>query len=130
MSNEELAEAVQRLNLEKMYAQAYNDLNPAPKQVEKGQNFAKKFLNDAVKPAAINAGKDVLTKFATKQASKLLGLDEKQVNDGMEALKKEAAALGLKSKIADAKKNINEVDKYFDQEEKNKQNQSNSGSLS
>ena len=130
MSNEELAEAVQRLNLEKMYTQAYNDLNPAPKQVEKGQNFAKKFLNDAVKPAAINAGKDVLTKFATKQANKLLGLDEKQVNDGMEALKKEAAALGFKSKIADAKKNINEVDKYFDQEEKNKQNQSNSGSNS
>lgn len=125
MSNEELAEGVQRLNLEKMYTQAYNDLNPAPKQVEKGQSFAKKFLNDAVKSAAINAGKDILTKYATKQASKLLGLD-----DNMETLKKEADKLVLKSKMASAKKNINEVGKYFGQEEKNKQNQSNSGSNS
>lgn len=126
MSNEELAAATQRLNLERMYKQAYNDLNPAPKQVEKGQNFAKKFLNEAIKPAAITVGKDVLTKFATKQASKLLGLDEKKVKDEMEALKKEADELGLKSKIASAKKNINEVNKYFDQEEKDKQNQSKS----
>lgn len=128
MSNEELAAATQRLNMERMYKQAYNDLNPAPKQIEKGQNFAKKFLNEAIKPAAINAGKDVLTKFATKQASKLLGLDEKKVKDGMEALKKEADELGLKSKIAAAKKNINEVNKYFEQENKDKQNQSNSTS--
>lgn len=46
----------------------------------------------------------------------------------MEALKKEADELGLKSKIAAAKKNINEVNKYFEQENKDKQNQSNSTS--
>lgn len=128
MSNEELIAATQRLNLERMYKQSYNDLNPAPKQVEKGQSFAKKFLNEAIKPAAINAGKDVLTKFATKQASKLLGLNEKQVKDGMEALKKEADELKLKSQIASAKQNIDKVDTYFKDKSKPKpEDQTNSG---
>lgn len=135
MSNEELAAATQRLNMERMYKQAYNDLNPAPKQVEKGQNFAKKFLNEAIKPAAINAGKDVLTKFATKQASKLLGLEPKEVKkavDAMDELRKEAEKMKLQSQISSAKKNMYDNDKYLkeqqQQDEKDKQNQSNSTS--
>lgn len=82
MSTTELAEAVRRLELIKRY----NDLSP--KEVSAG----KRLVDEIIKPAATNAGKTVLTDFATKKSKKLLGLDQ---DDPMESLKKKVDQLDL-----------------------------------
>jgi hypothetical protein len=50
--------------------------------------FGSKFLNEAVVPAAVNAGKNALEKFLTKKVSDALGLNEKDTSNALDALKR------------------------------------------
>lgn len=120
MTNEELQSAIDRLNLERSYKQLYSQVNPQQPKVEKGKNFAKRFLDDAVKPAAIEAGKDVLKKFAVDRAEKALGLKSGTVKDPLDELSKEAKKYEYKSKISAAKKVIDMNEEYFKNKEKSK----------
>ena len=94
-SNEELKAMTDRMTVEKNFIDAKRNLAAVtPKQVNKGKEFAKNIFNDAIKPAAVNAGKAYLEK-AMKEA---LGIKP----DEMELLKKEAEKAGYKKKIYEA----------------------------
>ena len=94
-SNEELKAMTDRMTVEKNFIDAKRNLAAVtPKQVNKGKEFAKNIFNDAIKPAAVNAGKAYLEK-AIKEA---LGIKP----DEMELLKKEAEKAGYKKKIYEA----------------------------
>lgn len=73
MSDQELQAAINRKRLEAEYAR----LNP--KQVSKGQKFAKAVMNDVVIPAAKNVGKA----YIEQQLKKALGIkiEEKKKKD-------------------------------------------------
>lgn len=73
MSDQELQAAINRKRLEAEYAR----LNP--KQVSKGQKFAKAVMNDVVIPAAKNVGKA----YVEQQLKKALGItiEEKKKKD-------------------------------------------------
>lgn len=93
MTDEELRQKIARIQLENQY-KALN-----PKKVSAGEKFAKTVLNDVIAPAAKNAGRQYLE----KSLKKYLGLDEKQV-DELSKLRKEAEEWGYRSKIATAKR--------------------------
>lgn len=93
MTDEELRQKIQRIQLENQY-RALN-----PKKVSAGEKFAKTVLNDVIAPAAKNAGRQYLEKSLKKS----LGLDEKQV-DELSKLRREAEEWGYRSKIAAAKR--------------------------
>ncbi len=110
MTDEELRQKIQRIQLENQY----RSLNP--KKVSAGEKFAKSVLNDVVAPAAKNVGKQYLEKSLKKS----LGLDEKQV-DELSKLKKEAEEWGYRSKIATAKRVVeNGVPNKVNQNSSNK----------
>lgn len=90
MTDDEIRTAIARKQLEKQYDQ----LHPAPPAKE---SFAKKFINDAVKPAMINSGKKALEGFMDKTVKNLLA--DKVDPDSYEALKKTYDKLEIKSKI-------------------------------
>ena len=73
MSDQELQAAINRKRLEVEYAR----LNP--KQVSRGQRFAKAVMNDVVVPAAKNVGKA----YIEQQLKKALGIknEEKKKKD-------------------------------------------------
>lgn len=86
MTDDELRTAIARKQLENMYAQYH----PQPKPPE---SFGKRFVNDAVKPAAINAGKDFIEKSLKKVAGDILK-DKVDPNSlaGLEAANKKLRA--------------------------------------
>lgn len=86
MTDDELRTAIARKQLENMYAQYH----PQPKPPE---SFGKRFVNDAVKPAAINAGKDFIEKSLKKVAGDILK-DKVDPNSlaGLEATNKKLRA--------------------------------------
>lgn len=64
MSDEELKEVVNRLNMERMYKQ----LNP--EQVSVGKKFADKVMKDVVAPAATEVGKNILKDYMMSAVKK------------------------------------------------------------
>lgn len=107
MTAEELQSRIDKLNLEKRYKQLMDETNPSAQTVSAGKSVVKKFINEAVVPAAVSAGKAALTEKLTEQAKKQLGLTD---ND-LSVLKKEADTWDLKQKISNAKKTIHDNDK-------------------
>lgn len=89
LTNEELASAIRRAELEKRY----NELHP--EQVSAG----KAFVNNVLGPKLKQASADIITNAATKQAKKFLGLNDV---DELGALKKEVDNLELKKRKAQA----------------------------
>lgn len=103
MSLDELMNAKKRLEMERDYKKLFDQLNPPDKVVEEGKSFAKKFWDEAAKPAMVTAGKTLLTDALNKEVKKIVG---DKADKAMEKLKKEADKLDLESKIQRAKKNI------------------------
>jgi hypothetical protein len=71
MSDTELQREINRLQMEQRYAQL------TPEQMSKGRKFASTIGNDVLKPALINASKNVVQDYATKVAKDALGLNTK-----------------------------------------------------
>ena len=111
MTNKELQEHTNRMQLEKNYYEAQRNLANAmpPKPVSKGQKIAEKFLNEAIVPAATSAGKNLMD----KAMNKALGIDNK---DTLAELKKTFDTLDYQQKID----KIKNPDKYLNWEEKTK----------
>ena len=98
-------------NLEKKYYEAQKNLADAmpPKPVSKGEQIAKKFLDEAITPAAISAGKNLMD----KAVNKVLGIDNK---DTLAELKKTFDTLDYQQKID----KIKNPDKYLNYDERTK----------
>lgn len=112
LSDDELRARTNRLQMEKNYLdlqKQVSDLNPP--QVSVGKKFVQNALGKAIAPAATEVGKKLLTEYVTKKGKELLGLDTKEAADGLDALGKEYKRLNYK-------KQINELNKYFDAEKK------------
>lgn len=90
MSDAELAEALARARMEDAYLQL------RPEQAAKG-GAMKEFMNSAVKPAAISAGKSAIESGLKKIAEKALG--DKVDPDSLEAIKKTFEKMDYKQKI-------------------------------
>lgn len=105
MSDEELRDAKNRLQLEKDYNRLYDELNPTEvaEKSNKALDLAKDLFNGAVKPAMISAGKDLVTDFMKEQGKHILGLDKDPPPGSMEYLKKMAEKAKLKYEIEDYK---------------------------
>lgn len=113
MTAEELQSRIDKLNLEKRYKQLMDETNPSAQTVSAGKSVVKKFLNEAVVPAAVSAGKTALTEKFTEQAKKQLGLKD----DDLSVLKKEADTWDLKQKISNAKKTVHDNTKKMNGED-------------
>ena len=75
MTDAELKRRIERGRLEREALQLDSDISRlSPKQASKGKDIAKKFIDDAVIPAATDAGKQYLTKILKDK----LGLSEKK----------------------------------------------------
>ena len=66
MSDDELRQAINRLQLEQQYK------NLSPKNVSKGKKFVDTVKNDVLKPAAIDMGKQVAKSLITKGVNSLI----------------------------------------------------------
>lgn len=100
MTDDELRAAINNLQLQKQYNTLYREMNP--EKVSKGKKFVGDFIDKAVIPAVTEGGKQLLKDAMTKAGKKALGLDDKDADNGLEALKKTAEVMGYKSKIAAA----------------------------
>lgn len=90
MTDDELAAAVRRSQLEKQY----RDLNP--ERVSAG----KKMFDNVIEPAMTQAGKSLLQDFAIKKGKELLGIKD---DDSVGALRKEVDKLNLQKQYKDLK---------------------------
>lgn len=104
MTDEELLERTTRLEAERRYLQAKQQVSALePKKVSGGKEFAKHVGNNVIKPAVTEAGKKYLTEYLNQQVKKQLGVKPSE----METLKKEVDKLKLK-------KNKAELEDYFE----------------
>jgi hypothetical protein len=111
MNDDELAKAIERTKME----QEYKRLNP--EKVSFGKTVATKFLNEALVPAAIGAGKNFLEKTFNKFVDKAVGVEV----DELAKLKREFDIEDYKKKIHDLKnpkEDINETITRLQNEQK------------
>lgn len=73
MSDDEIRQRINRLQLEKQYAEIYNQVHPNVDKPHPGKVFAKKILSEAVVPSLVNVGKSAIE----KSLKKALGLEDK-----------------------------------------------------
>lgn len=98
MSDAELRAHVARMQLEKSYIDAQNNLAAVtPKHQKPAEKFVKSLMNDVIAPAAKNAGKAWLEKTLKDK----LGLDEK---DPLKKLESKYKKLEWETKIKDLEK--------------------------
>lgn len=100
MTDDELRAAINNLQLQKQYNALYSEMNP--QKVSKGKKFVGDFIDKAVIPAVTEGGKQLLKDALTKAGKQALGLNEKDVDNGLETLKKTAEIMGYKQKISTA----------------------------
>lgn len=119
MTNAELRAKIERIKLEQELA----SLSP---QKEK---FGKRFVEQALKPGLINAGKkgaEAFGDFLVKKVSDKLGMNADDLEDSYKALVKEADIAKLKNTIAEAEMKVrkNEKEKAADEAAKAKEKKS------
>ena len=87
MSDDEIRQRINRLQLEKQYAEIYNQVHPNTDKPHPGKVFAKKILSEAVVPSLVNVGKSAIE----KSLKKALGLEDKpDVNKQLDLATKKA----------------------------------------
>ena len=115
MTSEELNDRINKLNLEKRYKELMQQTAPEAKAASVGKKFIEKMWNDAVQPAAAEAGKQLLKDALIKKGKKRLGLDD----NSSEALKKLADDWKNKADIAKSKKTVYENEKQLKNAQEN-----------
>ena len=114
MSDDELREHINRMNLEKQYLDSQKNLAAAtPQKVSLGKRFLKSAMDDAIIPAAKNAGKAWVEKFMKDK----LGLNE---TDPLKKLENEYKKLDWQKKINKLKNQDDTDDGDTTYEERNK----------
>lgn len=109
LSDEEVIQRVNRMRIEQQFIDLNKARNPDPPPQAK--SFVKQFADGAIKPAAINAGKNLLEKMLINKGSELLGLNKKEAKSAMDMLKDEVTEKSLKKKKR-------ELDDFFKAKEK------------
>ena len=109
MTTEEINRRMERLNLEKRYAQLLKETNPADPTVEKGKKFISKMWDEAIAPAATEATKSLVKDALIKQGAKKLGLND----DAANALDKKVKEWQNKQTISNAKKQIYDNERHM-----------------
>jgi hypothetical protein len=94
LSDTELREKINRLQMEKQAKGLESDL------ASNGQKFITSVRKDVLAPAAIEAGKRVLTSWFEKQGKELMGLNPKETKDALAELRKEVDTLELNKRKA------------------------------
>lgn len=108
MSDSELREHLNRVRMEREAYMIDRDIAALnPKKVSAGQKFANEFKERALGPAAMEAGKKLMSNLMNKAVDKALG----PAKDPLAALKKEAEKAGYQQTIYNAK-NAYEKAKY------------------
>ena len=106
MSDEELADYVTRKTTEKMAYTLQNDINKLnPKKVSAGQQFANNLKNQVLGPAAMEAGKKLLTGLANKAVDNALGTKDNEAAK----LKKQAELAGYQKTILETNRLMNKT---------------------
>lgn len=116
MTSEELNDRINKLNLEKRYKELMQQTAPEAKASSVGKKFIEKMWNDAVQPAAAEAGKQLLKDVLVKQGKKRLGLND---DNSSETLKKMADDWKNKADIAKSKKTVYENEKQLKNAQEN-----------
>lgn len=94
LSDTELREKINRLQMEKQAISLENDLS------SNGQKVVRSVGKDVLAPAAIDAGKRVLTNWFVKQGEKIMGLNPGEGKDSLAELRKEVDTLELNRRKA------------------------------
>lgn len=103
MTDEELNDAIKRMQLEKNYYDSRKSLAAAnPPQVSAGQKFVKGLMNDVIAPAAKDAGR----KWLTKTLEDKFGLNEKKQKSTLDKLNDKWKKVDLEKKIAEAERDL------------------------
>lgn len=87
MSDYELQQKINRIYLEQNYAKAIASQQPKQK-ISKGKKFINTIKKDVIAPAAVQAGKTVLTTIFTDAMYNMIDSGNKKVSAGKKATKK------------------------------------------
>jgi hypothetical protein len=109
MSDAELRDKINRLQMEKQAKGLESDLS------SKGEKFVSTVGKQVIAPAAIDAGRRLLTDALMKIGKEKLGLNLEEAKDALGALKKEVDEIELKKRKAVA-------EDYFNKREKKQEN--------
>lgn len=101
LSDTELRDKINRLQMEKQAKVLESDL------ASNKQKFASAVGKQVLAPAAIEAGKKVISSWLEKQGKEMLGLNPKETKDALAELKKEVDGLELKKRKAVAEDYLN-----------------------
>lgn len=105
MSDTELRDRINRLQMEKQAKGLESDLS------SKGEKFVSTVGKQVIAPAAIDAGKRLLTDLLMKVGKEKLGLNPEATVDALAGLKKEVDELELKKRKSVAEDYFNKRDK-------------------
>lgn len=124
LTSSELAERTALATKQKQLRQIESESDKLANNAKSFMNrFGSKMLNEAVVPAAVSAGKQVVEKFLVKKVSDAIGLSEKDTSNALDALKKVGGDYNkLTDKqakdLAEREKNINTAKQQMKQREK------------
>ena len=116
LTDAELKERINRMAEEKRLVdleRSMSDFNN--KHLSAGKKFLSKALNEAIVPATINAGKEVLERWLKKHGYDFAGLKDTQY--GLSKLAKEADAVKIARDMSDNKKQIELNNDFFKKRE-------------
>lgn len=102
MSDTEIKDRINRLENEKRLSGLQRDT------ASTGQKVATSAVRDVLAPAAVSAGKQLLTNWLVKFGEKKLGLNAGEAKDALSDLRKETEELELESRKISAMRNINQ----------------------
>lgn len=112
MSDQELQSAINRIRMEQTYLSMIQSKTPVtPERKNRGKEFVNKFIDEAIIPAAVGAGKNVLQKYIEKAANSALGLSTPQAKTAYQALKEQSDMLNFQVNIRNQKEKLKEKPK-------------------
>lgn len=101
MSDNEVRDKINRLQMEKQLMGLQSET------ASKGEKFISTVGKQVIAPAAIEAGKRVLTNWFENQAKELLGLNPKETKDALKELKRETEFAELRNRKDKAEREYN-----------------------
>ena len=100
LTNEELKERTTRMRLENDFTREMNTYKSLhPEKISRGKKFIKELGVNVIKPAAIEAGRNLLKNYMDKAGKEALGLNEK---DPLDKLKREVEILEYENRKTSA----------------------------
>lgn len=106
MTDEELANQIRRVQMEKQY----ESLTAQPEAVKKGNSFIKDFMEKAAVPAIQQAGQQLIKDKLLDVGKKKLGLSGEQVDNGLAYMKKKNEELDIVNKYYENKAKVEKIE--------------------